>query len=91
MQQSGMANILPGSRRHLGESSVVVSQHGRVGTVQLADDPEALVELRENVHHRAGEQRVLRCRLELGSRKNQQRGGGRGYFKRIWQPGESRL
>ena len=50
---------------HLGEASVVMSHHGRVGTVQLLDDLKALVELREDVDHGAGEQSVLRRLLEL--------------------------
>lgn len=50
---------------HLGEAPVVVGDHGGVGAVQLLDDLEALVELSEDVHHRAGEQSVLRRLLEL--------------------------
>ena len=50
---------------HLGEASVIMSHHRRVGAVQLLDDLKALVELSEDVHHRAGEQRVLRRLLEL--------------------------
>lgn len=49
----------------LGEAAVVLAHHGGVGTLQLLDDLKALVELREDVHHRAGEQSVLRRRLEL--------------------------
>lgn len=49
----------------LGEAAVVLAHHGGVGTVQLLDDLKALVELREDVHHRAGEESVLRRRLEL--------------------------
>ena len=50
---------------HLGETSVVVGHHGGVGAVQLPDDLKALVELSEDVHHRAGEQGVLGRLLEL--------------------------
>lgn len=50
---------------HLGKSLHVVANDLRVRTLQLADDFKALVELGEHVHHRAGEQRVLRRDLEL--------------------------
>lgn len=55
----------PVFKAHLGEAPVVLGHHGRVGAVQLLDDLEALVELREDVHNRAGEQSVLRRLLEL--------------------------
>lgn len=60
---------------HLGEAPVVLSHHGGVGAVQLLDDLEALVELSEDVDHRAGEERVLGRLLELGGRE-----GKRGTF-----------
>lgn len=44
---------------HLGESLHVVAHDLRVGTLQFADDFKALIELREHVHHGAGEQSVL--------------------------------
>ena len=44
---------------NLGESSQVVSADVRVGTVELLDDDETLVELCEHVGHRAAEQRVF--------------------------------
>lgn len=44
---------------HLGKSLHVVADNLRVGTLQFADDFKALIELREHVHHRAGEQSVL--------------------------------
>lgn len=50
---------------HLGEAPVIMGHHGGVGAVQFLDDLEALVELSEDVHHRAGEQSVLRRLLEL--------------------------
>lgn len=56
-------------RSDLGEAAVVLAHHGGVGTVQLLDDLKALIELREDVHHRAGEQSVLRRRLELRTTK----------------------
>lgn len=55
----------PVNRAHLGEAAAVLSQDVRVGTIQFPDDLEALVELCKDVHHRAGEQRMLRCLLEL--------------------------
>lgn len=58
---------------YLGEAATVLSQDVWVGTLQLPDDLKALVELGEDVHHGAGEQRVLRCLLEL----RQQRGAFR--------------
>lgn len=39
--------------------------HGGVGAVQFLDNLKALVELSEDVHHRAGEQSVLRRLLKL--------------------------
>lgn len=50
---------------YLGEAAAVVSHDVRVGTFQFLDDLKALVELSEDVHHRAGEQSVLRRLLEL--------------------------
>lgn len=44
---------------HLGKSLHVVANDLRVGTLQFADDFKALIELREHVHHGAGEQSVL--------------------------------
>ena len=52
-------------RSHLGEASVIMGHHSGVGAVQLLDDLKALVELSEDVYHRAGEQSVLRRLLEL--------------------------
>lgn len=57
---------------HLGESLHVVAYDLRVGTLQFADDFKTLIELREHVHHRAGEQSVLRRDLEL---QNEKKGG----------------
>lgn len=54
---------------HLGKAPVVLSHHGRVGAVQLLDDLEALVELSEDVDHRAGEERVLGRLLELKGKR----------------------
>lgn len=74
---------------HLGKSFHVVADNLRIWTLQLADDFEALVELGEDVHHRAGEQSVLRCDLELESQKKRARKperkkaletGGRGVY-----------
>lgn len=53
---------------YLGEAATVQSQDVWVGTLQLPDDLEALVELGEDVHHGAGEQSVLRRLLELRQR-----------------------
>ena len=53
---------------HLGETAVVLADHRRVRTVQLLDDLKALAELSEDVHHRAGEQSMLRRLLELWKR-----------------------
>lgn len=50
---------------HLSKAAVVLAHHHRVGAVQLPDDLKALVELREDVHHRAGEEGVFRRLLEL--------------------------
>lgn len=58
-------NSVPLFRVHLGESSTVLRHDFRVGTLQFLDDLKALVELGENVHHRAGEQSMLRRLLEL--------------------------
>ena len=56
---------------HLGESLHVVANDLRVGTLQFADDFKALIELREHVHHGAGEQSVLRRDLELQDEKKE--------------------
>lgn len=40
-----------------------------IWALQLLDDFKALVELGEDVDHRAGEEGVLRCLLELGRGK----------------------
>lgn len=56
---------------HLGKSFHVVADDLRIRTLQLADDFEALVELGEDVHHRAGEQSVLRRHLELEGQKKE--------------------
>lgn len=50
---------------HLGKPAHVVPHNLGVGALQLLDDLKALVELGENVHHGAGEERVLRGLLEL--------------------------
>lgn len=50
---------------HLGKAAVIVGHHSGVRTVQLLNNLKALVELCEDVHHRAGEQGVLRRLLEL--------------------------
>ena len=60
-----------GGQSHLGESLHVVPNNLRVGTLQFADDFKALIELREHVHHRAGEQSVLWCDLELENEKKE--------------------
>lgn len=54
---------LPGA--HLGEPPHVVPDNLRVGALEFLDDLKALVELGEDVHHGAGEERVLRRLLEL--------------------------
>lgn len=61
-----------GSGAHPGEAAAVLGCDLGVGALQLPDDLEALVELREDVDHGAGEEGVLGCLLEL------RRGGGRG-------------
>lgn len=50
---------------YLGEAATVLSHDVRVRTFQFPDYLKALVELGEDVHHRAGEQSVLRRLLEL--------------------------
>ena len=50
---------------HLCKAAHEVGQSMWVGALQLLDDLKALIELREHVHHRAGEQSVLRRHLEL--------------------------
>ena len=45
-----------------------------VRTVQFLDDLKALVELGEDVHHRAGEKSMLRCLLELGGEGDEDKG-----------------
>lgn len=50
---------------HLGEAAVIVGHHRGVRAVQFLDNLKALVELSEDVHHRAGEQSMLRRLLEL--------------------------
>lgn len=50
---------------YLGEAATVLGHDGRVRTFQFLYDFKALVELGENIHHRAGEQSMLRCLLEL--------------------------
>lgn len=72
---STRARLVQGS--DLGEAAVVLAHHGGVGTVQLFDDLKALIELCEDVHHRAGEQGVLRRRLELATTK----GDGKIYIR----------
>ncbi len=52
-------------KSHLGEASVIMTHHNGVGAVQLLDDLKALVELSEDVNHRAGEKSVLGRLLEL--------------------------
>lgn len=55
----------PRGGAHLGKPSHVVPHNLGVGALQFLDDLKALVELGENVHHGAGEERVLRGLLEL--------------------------
>lgn len=50
---------------YLGEAFHTVAYDLGVRTLQLADDLKALVELREDIHHGAGEQSMLRSHLEL--------------------------
>lgn len=50
---------------HLGKPSHVVPHNLGIRALQLLDDLKALVELGENIHHGAGEERVLRGLLEL--------------------------
>lgn len=50
---------------HLGKPSHVVPHNLGIGALQLLDDLKALVELGEHIHHRAGEECVLRGLLEL--------------------------
>lgn len=57
---------------HLGKSLHVVSNDLRVRTLQFTDDFKALIELREHVHHWAGEQSVLWRYLELLINKKEQ-------------------
>lgn len=52
-------------RVYPGEASTVQGHDLGVGALQLLNNLKALVELREHVHHGAGEQGVLRCLLEL--------------------------
>lgn len=52
-------------RAHLGKASVIMCHHRGVRAVQLLDNLKALIELSEDVHHRAGEQSMLRCLLKL--------------------------
>lgn len=54
---------------YLGEAAAVMGHDHGVWTLQLLDDLKALVELREDVHHGAGEERVLRGLLELSRRR----------------------
>ena len=61
--------------RYLGEAQAVLGHDAGVGTLQLLDDLEALVELRKDVHHGAGEERVLRRLLELRRRRRRRRLG----------------
>lgn len=58
-------------KSHLGESLHVISNNLRVGTLQLADDFKALIELREHIHHGAGEQSVLWSYLELENERKE--------------------
>lgn len=50
---------------YLGEATAVLGHDEGVGTLQLLDDLKALVELREDVDHGAGEESVLGRLLEL--------------------------
>lgn len=50
---------------HLGKPSHVVPNNLGIGALKFLDDLEALVELGEDVHHGAREERVLGCLLEL--------------------------
>lgn len=61
-----------GCEYHLCKSFHIVADDLRVGTLQLADDFKALIELGEHVDHGAGEQSVLRRDLELESQKKRQ-------------------
>lgn len=50
---------------YFGEAAAVLCHDIRVGAFQFLDDLKALVELGKDVHHRAGEESVLRRLLEL--------------------------
>lgn len=70
---------------HLGKSFHVVADDLRIGTFQFADDFKALIELREYVHHRTGEQGVLWCDLELESEKAEQDQRDQAWEDVVWQ------
>lgn len=50
---------------YLGEAATVLGHDIRVRTFEFLYDLKALIELGENIHHRAGEQSMLRSLLEL--------------------------
>lgn len=56
---------------HLGKASVIMCHHRGVRAVQFVDNLKALIELSEDVHHRAGEQSMLRCLLKLQTEEQQ--------------------
>lgn len=74
-----------GGESHLGKSFHIVANDLRVGTLQFADDFKALIELREHVHHGAGEQSVLWCDLELEREKKEQVQGDKVREAVLWQ------
>lgn len=63
-----------------------------VGALELLDDLEALVELGEDVHHGAGEERVLRGLLELRGGAGQEGTvrAGQAPSTPSWPPGGQR-
>jgi len=69
---------------HLGKPSHVVPNNLGVRALQFLDDLEALVELGEDVHHGAREERVLRRLLELGEREAVLAGGREGRYRPRW-------
>lgn len=63
-------------RSHLGKTPHVMAHNLGVGTFQLLDDLEALVELGEDIHYRAREQGMLRGLLELQGEHRDRLGRG---------------
>lgn len=54
---------------YLGEAATVEGHDFGIRAFQLLNNLKALVELREHIHHGAGEQSVLRCLLKLRKKK----------------------